>query len=134
MQEKEHDEGHTCGKLEEDGLRQSEMERTGAISLWDVGQSEGMCTLQCVHICVRLQLGYTGKTVCQLSIAILAMVFSSQAFSTHNLTKNRCHLTEDQNSVSVTYTPGTDGLCCLLMISEHISDLFCKSEIRQPSS
>lgn len=88
----------------------------------------------CVHICVRLQLGYTGKTVCQLSIAVLAMVFSSQAFSTHNLTKNRCHLTEDQNSVSVTYTPGTDGLCCLLMISEHNSDLFCKSEIRQPSS
>lgn len=60
MQEKEHDKGHICGKLEEDGLRQSEMERTGAIPQWDVGQSEGMCTLQCVHVCAHLRASAIG--------------------------------------------------------------------------
>ena len=69
-----------------------------------------------------------------LSITVPVLAFSSQAFSTHNLTKSWCHLTEDQNSVSVTHTLGTDGLCGLLMISMHIADLFFeKGEVSPPA-
>lgn len=75
---------------------------------------------------LRVQSGYTGRTcVCQLSITVLAATFSSPQHSPHIARqRSRCHLTEDQNSESVTHTPGTDGLCGPLMISAHIVGLF----------
>ncbi len=90
-----------------------------------------VCVCVCVNACSRVTLG----DLCASSVSLSKLWHSAPKHSPHiTWQKSRCHLTKDQNSVSVTHTLGTDSLCGLLMISEHIAGLFCKSDVRQPST
>lgn len=83
----------TANSQDSGGAGGAEMGRTGGIPQWD-GVHASCCV--CVCVCECLQKGYTGRLVCQLSITVLAVAFSSQAFSTHNLTKEP--VSSDQGS------------------------------------
>lgn len=84
-------------------LSWSEKGRTGAIPRRDVEQIRG-------HMCAAVWS--TSQRLCASWVSLSELKHSAPKHSPHiSWQKKWCHLTKDQNSVSVIQTPSTDSLC-----------------------